>query len=351
MSANLTIDELTGRVVAASNPDHGRAWWEREGMAPALVPGGIHSVEHLRRILPIGDVTKVPMLAQTASGPMAVDGHYVTVRDIAPTLTDDGVVPGRSIPLGPVGGRYAAAQTSEMVEIALASGRPLSFFVMLDNWRREVASVKLDSLVIDPGGIADKLDRFVNVFNDHTGMRHLMACSSTVRVVCANTEAMALQSGDRIHKLRHTVGKITAAELAQFRTIVAEATDAGAEVVAAAEAMLTVPGGSALNVALDVLAPVDDDMSKRGQTRRGNVRDAIADLAHGDLNESLTGWNGWAVYNAVTEYLDHHRTVRNGGDSAAEQSAARIVAAMDPMSDTADAKREVSGRILALAGI
>lgn len=329
---------------AVYNQEHGDPWWVSCGIEgiPASVP--LTSVEEIERHMPLGIVTKRPMVVKAGNGQyVEVEGHSVTCREFEPTITAEGVTEGESFPLAPTSERYGIVQDTDVARIALASGRGISCFSLLDEGRRSVASVRLDPLVLDPNGVNDRLDRFLNVFNSHDGSRHLMAAEGTIRVVCANTERMALGQGGAVHKLRHSAG--IEGRLDEMAAIVAEATEAGAGIIAQAEQMLRIDGDKAAGVVLDHFWPIEADASDRLKTRRTNLREQVIEVAKNDQNGAIVGWNGWAVYNGVTEFLDHHRTVRGADD----ERVARLGQALDPQAPTSSDKETAAELVLSLA--
>lgn len=341
MSHELWI--IDGVAQAAYNPLHGAPWWVSIGL-DGIGTTELDSVEDIERHLPLGHVIKRPMQVIGANGePIQVEGQSVTCREVPAQVTTEGVMPARTFPLAPTSERYGVVQDQDVARIALASGRPISCFSLLDEGRRSCASVRLDPLVIDPNGVADRLDRFLNVFNSHDGSRHLMAAEGTIRVVCANTEQMALRQGGAVHKLRHSsqVGD----RLDEMAGIVAEATNAGALIVAQAEEMLRIDGDKAMDVVLDHFWSLEAGDSDRKKTRRKNLREQVVQVARGPLAEETVGWNGWAVYNGVTEFLDHHRTVRGADD----ERVARLGQALDPLAPTSDDKVKTAELILSVA--
>lgn len=308
------------------------------------VDGGIDSVPSAFRNLPFGTVHKRPMLVEVADGMRAVEGHYVNVRAVDARITDAGVSAAHEVLIGPVGSKFTNLQDSEFCELALQGGVNLSTIGLLgDAGQRKFATFSLDPITIDPNGIADHLTRWVNLFDASDGSRATQATDSTIRTVCANTEAIAIQGASIGSKLRHT--KSLHDKVQALGDAIAEAAGMQDRIADAIYRMLSVPGNAALDAVLDHVAPIDKDASAKMQTRRSNMRDAIVEKAKGDLSEALVGWNGWAVYNGFTEWADHARTVR-GTEGAA--TIARLGQAFDPESPITATKREVSSKILAL---
>ena len=335
MSAELFY--VNGQAQVVYLAEHGTPW-HGEGIA---VDTPIYTIEAMESTMPLGVVVKRSMHVETDNGPVEVPGK-VTVREYPPTITDDGVSPGLTVPIGPVSDRYGVTQSQDTLRIALATGRPVSCYVMLgEHGQREVASVRLDPLVVDPNGAADRLDRFVNVHNSFDGSGNLMAAETTVRVVCSNTEQMAKREGGAIHKLRHTAG--IEGRLDEMAVVVAEATQAGQLIVQQAEDMLRVDGSKAMDAVLGEFFPVPADASDRLKTRRNNLREQVVGAARNDRQMGSVGWNGWAVYNGFTEFLDHGRTVRGAKD----ERFARMAQALDPTAPTSADKVKAAELILA----
>lgn len=209
------------------------------------------------------------------------------------------------------------------------------------------AYIRVPDLVIDPGGIADEIERGLFVATSFNGTLPNILGESAIRVVCENTLKMALGQASRLIKVRHTVNAEerikVAAQALGYVGAVEEA------MKSKAEAMLAVKDGDkALQYALDHIWPIDDkDLPDSTKTRRMNERGDVRILFEGkdNLNVDKVGRNGWAAYNAIVEYLDHARPVR-GGNGRTLLKRSESAALPGPV---VDKKVQVSDLVLASA--
>jgi hypothetical protein len=65
--------------------------------------------------------------------------------------------------------------------------------------------------------------------------------------------------------------------------------------------------------------PADLEKFKRTETRRVKQREKLVELFESGIGQDIPGvaGTGWAAYNAVTEYINHHRPIR--GKANAEE--------------------------------
>ncbi len=166
----------------------------------------------------------------------------------------------------------------------------------------------------------DRVDEFVFLYNSHDGSSAVRAIPTTVRVVCANTVAMALSEarGRKINGLtvRHTTNM--ADRLSQAANILGfsrEIASAEAEVNKFL-ASLSISNAK-WNDFLNELVPNRGELEE-GQydTRRNNVRVELTDLFENGIGTDIEGVRGtaWGAFNAVTEYVNHHSTVKSHKD-------------------------------------
>lgn len=190
------------------------------------------------------------------------------------------------------------------------------------------AYIRVPDLVIDPNGIADTIERGLYVATSFDGTLPNIMGYSNIRVVCSNTLSMALGSSAQTIRAKHTRNADErmeeAARLHGYLGAVEKAT------VENAERMLRVDGDKALERLLDHFYPIDDvKLSDIAKTRRNRERGDIRIMYQGQDNTAtrLVGNNGWAAYNAFTEYVDHASGVKVGKavNKAGVQRATRAV--------------------------
>lgn len=211
---------------------------------------------------------------------------------------------------------YEIIQRRDLLELAYdvvglaKGGAHVDTIGNINGGKRFFAYVRVPDLVIDPNGAADTIERGLVVATSFDGTLSNYIGYSNIRVVCSNTLMMALgkglQQGIKVKHTKWAEQRIRlAAEGLQYTGAVEK------RVIANAEKMLKVDGGKALDVVLEEFWPLDDKLGDKARTRRENERDSVVDLYQGpgNLSRDLVGDNGWSVYQAFTEYMDHERTV------------------------------------------
>jgi phage/plasmid-like protein (TIGR03299 family) len=226
---------------------------------------------------------------------------------------------------------------------SLADGRsnkPKKFF----------AYIRVPDLVIDPQGIADTIERGLFVATSFNGTLTNTMGYSNIRVVCSNTLNMAMKSGQQVIKVKHTRNADERMEVAALAMDYIGAIQKQTE--ANARRMLSVDGDKALTKILDHFYPVDDkSLGDLAKTRRNRERGDVRLMYHGDgnTNVGLVGENGWAAYNAFTEYIDHAAGVKVG-KNVARASLQRAERAVLP-GKFVDMKITASKLVLDLASV
>jgi phage/plasmid-like protein (TIGR03299 family) len=257
-------------------------------------------------------------------GMRMVDNRYLVVRTNPSDYGTD--------ILGVVGERYNILQNEELFSFGDA---------MLDGGRWETAgslksgkvvfgSLALErSTVIDPSGVADRVDNYLLLSSSHDGTASIQASVTPVRVVCANTLAIALRGAKQTFKIRHTQtmqGKIQAAREALGLTH--KYLDAWDE---AMQALIqkSVDDNAFLDLIGRVYEPND---TKAGVTRFEKRKDVIWDFWTAQENEAIRG-TGWGAYNALNEEL---MWGRNGRGANADENVAASRSGFNPVWNAAN---------------
>jgi phage/plasmid-like protein (TIGR03299 family) len=173
-------------------------------------------------------------------------------------------------------------------------------------------------------GGTDVVDKFLLLSNSHDGSSALRVFFTPIRVVCANTLSLA-------HRQGHGQG-VAISHKGNLSTKVRHAREVlglAHEVYADAEAKIELLASHAPNsVELDaffralVPDPIDAD-----PTRARNIRAELHRLFEEGMGQDLPGvrHTTWAAVNAVTEYVDHHRSTR--GSNPNDRSSQRLQSA------------------------
>lgn len=316
---------VDGEAMMAFDINHGHPWHR---LGKEL--DGLMSIEDaLKYSGSDDDVIPATLFAQ---GP---DGELTEVESHIGIMSDKYGLMGVQSP------SYEITQRREMLELAyeitgLSKGdaRIDTIGNIGEHGEKFFAYIRVPDVVIDPGGIADVIESGIVVATSFNGKLPNVIGKSWIRVVCSNTLAMALNRLVQGLKIKHTINS----EQRMYQAA------AGLEYVGAvekqmverAEKMLRVKDGDkALERALDGLLPVTDDISKAAQERRRIERGAIRSLYEGEGNTAvdLVGRNGWAAYQAITEWFDHARPVRVKGGSEDMRRAEGAVFPGDAMTN------------------
>lgn len=251
-------------------------------------------------------VSKQPMFL---SDGVAIKTHVAVRRD-----SDDKV-------MGIVGSKYAPLQNREAFGFldSLVTEGEMRYHTAgsLRGGSRVWLLGKIGEHEVVPG---DRVDQFVMLYNSHDGSSALRVMWTEVRVVCANTARMALseaKAGDGV-TVRHTVNlEKRVAEASKVLGLAKSAAQVTADFHRSmAKSSLT---DARFKDFLTDLLPdrelVEDGSARQNNTRRENVRDEILDLWNGKgIGFDIAGVSGtsWGAYNAVTEYVNHLSTVKQG---------------------------------------
>jgi phage/plasmid-like protein (TIGR03299 family) len=167
-----------------------------------------------------------------------------------------------------------------------------------------LAKLNRDPLVIAAG---DEVEKYLLLSHGHDGSLAVRVGFTPVRVVCANTLALAHGSdASKLIRLKHTKDVLT--NLANVREIVDAA---NAEFVATAEQYRLLARHSInqadLRSYVRRVLKVDDQ--EQISTRTANVIERIIDLFETGRGNDLPSVRGtlWTGYNAVTEWLSYER--------------------------------------------
>lgn len=240
------------------------------------------------------------------------DGTAILVPDSRATVrvNADGSFDG----LATVGTRYVVQQNRECLDYALdivgASGGDavVDTCGVLHGGREFFASIDMGSLIIDPNGINDSIERYLLVHNGHDGKTAITFANTSIRAVCKNTVIAGVSSAKRVFTARHTRNADRAMEQANEVLNISSAW--AREFSRTAERLLSinVPASSSImDKTLDAVFPLAKDATERQKKNREEVVALIRAVYANDNNAKNYGYNGWSLVNAVGEYLDHYR--------------------------------------------
>jgi phage/plasmid-like protein (TIGR03299 family) len=285
----------------------------------------------------------------------AVDdsGHFILNPDGTPIIIEDSRATvrvnydGTFDGLSTVGTRYVPTQNKEALQRALdvvgasAGEAVVETAGVLRNGKEFFASVNLGGLIIDPTGVNDKIERYLLVRNGHDGKIPITYANTSIRAVCRNTVMMALAEAQSVFTARHTRNQDVALE--QAGAVLRISSEWARAFKETAEKMLQIPvpnGSRQFDKVFDAVFPANDDFTKRQRENHDELGMRIRGLYLSAKNARGYGMNGWSTYNAIGEYLDHHREAG---------AADRAAASMDQNSWVSKKKQIAQNAILSLS--
>ena len=273
------------------------------------------------------------------------DGTPVFIEDSRATIRVN--ADGSHNGLATVGTRYTVKQNREVAERALAVVGASAGDTVIDtagvlaNGARFFMTIDLGPLVIDPTGVNDRISRYLVVSCGHDGVWPIRYANTDIRAVCNNTVMLGLSEAQRVFTARHTKNVDSAFDDAQ--KVLEISTEWAKGFKKMAEQMLRIPvrtGTGEIDKVLDSVFPVKKDETDRQKNNRETINATIRGIYLNDRNAGGFGQNGWSMYNAIGEYLDHHR------DSEPRD---RALASMDDNSWVTRTKLSAQKAVLSLA--
>ncbi|QGH80087.1 hypothetical protein SEA_NHAGOS_76 [Gordonia phage NHagos] len=269
------------------------------------------------------NVRKLPLRADIGDGTLVdVPDKHMTVRT--------NPITGEPEALGVVGNWYSPFQNEETTALLDAirdeGGAAIETIGAMRGGRETFVTMKLPESMsfTAPNGAVDTTETYIAVLNSHDGSTPLRVLVTPVRIVCKNTQTMALHSAQAYWSIRHTTNMRGAVDEARralgltFRYV--EAFETEVEALIAKEL-------DEAKVRETFAAIVDADKAETERQRDGRLATVGELMELYRTSDTVSMWKGTAfgAYNAVTEYADHFAKVqRKGGE--ADQRAVRTLA-------------------------
>ena len=293
MAHNLaTVD---GKVSMAYNRMNGAPW---HGLGQDVI-GLMTSEEALDKAGLNFKAEKKEMFTQIGTDIIPIPDAYAVVR------SDNNAI------LGTVGAQYSPIQNTDafkffddlvsekqaMYETCGALGVGEKIWIM----------AKLpDDIIVK----ADKVETYLLLSNSHNGTTALTAQFTPVRVVCQNTLNLALKGATHKIKIRHSQNAQARLEMAhELLGITKKVYKHTNELFTAMSEKFVTP--TDVRAYLDGVFKVKEKAvtGKKPNARMSNMIGQCEELfkkGEGNKGETL-----WDLYNGVTEFFDHHRSLKN----------------------------------------
>lgn len=224
--------------------------------------------------------------------------------------------------LGVVGPRWTPLQNADAFKVfePLVESGDMAWHTAgsLRNGQRVwvLCQLNLSNSVIAEG---DEISKFALLSNGHDGLLAVHFGFTPIRVVCANTEALAreCEASKLIRVRHHRFVKENVEKLRDIMNIANQEFEATCDQYRflASRAINSDDLKKYVKIVFNQNTKEEEDISTRSQ----NILTSVEKLFEGGKGNNLPGVQGtyWAAYNAVTEYLNYEkgRSVQNRLDS------------------------------------
>lgn len=155
----------------------------------------------------------------------------------------------------------------------------------------------------------DTVRRYLLCSNSFDGSSPVVWCSTLVRVICFNTLVAAIKTADEMFKMRHTkngLGDI----VPDVRSALGIVNKSYEELEAKINALVKKPmTDNQFEEYIGKLGFKTESENKRAKNLVKDMKDLFGGAGKGSTFETAKG-TAWGGLNAVTEYIDWHRTTR-----------------------------------------
>ncbi|MFF4205732.1 DUF932 domain-containing protein [Streptomyces sp. NPDC001668] len=208
--------------------------------------------------------------------------------------------------LGTVGAKYEVVQNEEHCELLNLlvdeSGAHFETAGSLHGGKRVFVTMKLPKTIQIAG--VDDVDLYLAGFNSHDGSSGFRFNVSPTRVVCGNTQRMAMANAVSHYTVRHTAG--AKAKIAEARKALNMVWEYAEEYEREAERMLNTSAGlGQLEMVIDALWPLEPNPSTRTLNNHRRRKNTIVMLFEHAATQANIRGTWWAIVQAVYEYLEH----------------------------------------------
>lgn len=252
------------------------------------------------------EVEKVPAYAMWEGKPVKIEGRYAVQR------TTDGKA------FGTVGATWHPVQNIEGFQlvndlVALASGDGRQAWIesamALDGGKKVVVMVHLD---LDLQIAGEKYHSYLSFMNGHDGRTSCSALAHDERVVCSNTQQIAIgeaNASGHIVRVRHTTN---ASERIKAAINVLGMRNAAAEELAKQGEWLVEQEmtDAAFEKFMESLMPIEKPGTPAA-TMITERRTLVHELYHNAPTNAPLKGTRWGAYQSVVEYADHKREFKN----------------------------------------
>jgi len=234
---------------------------------------------------------------QTAANNLPVETHYATVR------TDTMEV------LGVVGSRYEPIQNKDAFrtfDALVGEGEAIYHTAgALGRGERIWLLAKLPDYIRVNGN--DVVEKYLLLVNSHDGRSTVRVKLTPIRVVCENTLSLALTGAEQEVHVRHTLN--AKEKLREAHEILGLTNKLYSELDAIFNRMSEIKVDQAtLTEYVKTVFPENPESKDQSWVKK--VHGKVFELVESGQGAEIAKGTLWGAYNAVTEYVDHYRSVK-----------------------------------------
>lgn len=158
----------------------------------------------------------------------------------------------------------------------------------------------------------DEIEKYLLLTNSHDGKSALKMFFTPIRVVCQNTLILSLMNASSGISIRHKGNIKNKVEEAQRLLGIASLFYSDFEKIAQRFTEIKIDNKNKVEDYFNQVLEIDKDDPETSTTSLNQRGDLLALFENGKGNDRPEIKHTlWTAYNAVTEWTDHHRTIRN----------------------------------------
>jgi phage/plasmid-like protein (TIGR03299 family) len=213
------------------------------------------------------------------------------------------------------GKRYEPVQNEDSFSWLGELGLRIETLGSIKNGTQIFASASLDrEIVLDPTGVADVIKTYLVANSSHDGSLAISGMITPTRVVCANTQAIALGNYSQRFTIRHTESAL--GRIADARDGMLKLHGWMDEFEAEAQSLIqTEITKSQFDEIVLRAFPMPEKDAKGSMKKWETKQDLLQELYTAPTNVMIAG-TAWGAYQTLTEHLDYYSNPRKGNEEA-----------------------------------
>lgn len=213
------------------------------------------------------------------------------------------------------GKRYEPVQNEDSLSWLGELGLRIETLGSIKNGTQIFASASLDrDVVLDPTGVADVIKTYLVANSSHDGSLAISGMITPTRVVCANTQAIALGNYSQRFTIRHTESAMSRIADARDGMLKLHGWMDAFEAEAQSLIQTEITKAQFDEIVLRAF-PMPEKDAKGSMKKWETKQDLLQELYTAPTNVMIAG-TAWGAYQTLTEHLDYYSNPRKGNQEA-----------------------------------